>query len=122
MVLHHFADGAYFPRGGSGAFRDAIRNVATQAGATFRTETEVAHIGIEGDRVHAVRLTNGAQIEADAVVAAIDPRHVFGLGESEKPVELKVSWCGRVTETIKIDKLNRYHVIEQTAKELADAR
>jgi len=78
MVLQHYKDGAYFPRGGSGAFRDAIQQVATQAGAIFRTEVEVQHIGMEGERVCSATLANGELIEADAVVAAIDPRHVFG--------------------------------------------
>jgi all-trans-retinol 13,14-reductase len=90
MVLYHFMDGAYFPLGGSGAFRDAIRDVATHAGAIFRTEAEVAHIGIEGDWVHTVKLTNGEQIEADAVVAAIDPRHVFGSLIAEDAVPEKL--------------------------------
>jgi phytoene desaturase len=78
MVLHHYMEGAYFPRGGSGKFRDAIQHVATQAGATFRTEAEVEHIELEGERVRAVILAGGERVEADAVVAAIDPRHVFG--------------------------------------------
>lgn len=78
MVLHHYLEGAHFPRGGSGKFRDAILHVATQAGATFRTEAEVEHIEVEGERVRSVTLCNGERIEADAVVAAIDPRYVFG--------------------------------------------
>lgn len=77
-VLHHYMDGASFPRGGSGTLRDAVHHVATQGGATFRTSAEVEHIEVEGERVVSVRLAGGECIEADAVVAAIDPRHVFG--------------------------------------------
>lgn len=76
-ILHHYMDGAYFPRGGSGALRDAVQHVANKAGATFRTGAKVEHIEVEGERVRAVRLGSGERIEADAVVAAIDPRHVF---------------------------------------------
>ena len=77
-VLYGYMDGASFPRGGSGTLRDAIQHVATQGGATFRTSAEVEHIELEGERVRGVRLKGGERIEADAVVAAVDPRHVFG--------------------------------------------
>jgi phytoene dehydrogenase-like protein len=76
-VLNHYIDGAYFPRGGSGSLRDAVQHVATQGGATFRTSAEVEHIEVEGGRVRGVRLASGERIGAEAVVAAIDPRHVF---------------------------------------------
>ncbi len=77
-ILYGYMDGAHYPRGGSGPLRDAIQHVATNGGATFRTSAEVEEIQIEGERVIGVRLAGGEQIEADAVVAAIDPRHVFG--------------------------------------------
>jgi len=77
-ILQGYMDGAHYPRGGSGRLRDAIQHVATKGGATFRTSAEVEQIQVEGERVVGVRLADGEQIEADAVVAAIDPRHVFG--------------------------------------------
>jgi all-trans-retinol 13,14-reductase len=40
--------------------------------------------------VHTVKLTTGEQIEADAVVAAIDPRHVFGALIAEDAVPEKL--------------------------------
>lgn len=76
-ILNHYMDGAYFPRGGSGSLRDAVQHVATQGGAIFRTSAEVEHIEVEAGRVRCVRLAGGERIEAEAVVAAIDPRHVF---------------------------------------------
>ncbi len=77
-LITHYIDGAYFPRGGSGPLRDAIQHVATKGGAVFRTGAEVGRIEVEGGRVRGVTLKDGDYIEADAVVAAIDPRHVFG--------------------------------------------
>jgi phytoene desaturase len=76
-VVDHKLEGGYFPRGGSGTLRDAIQRIATEEGATFRTTAAVEQIDADGDRVRGVRLASGEQIEADAVVAAIDPRHVF---------------------------------------------
>ena len=77
-VVLHYMDGAYFPRGGSGKLRDAVQHVASQGGAVFRTGAEVEGIEVRGERVCGVRLADGEQIETDAVVAAIDPRLVFG--------------------------------------------
>lgn len=90
-VIAHYLEGAYFPRGGSGELRDAIRAVAEGNGATFRTGAEVAHLGLVNGRVRSVELTSGERVEADAVVAAIDPRHVFGglLGEEALPRKLR---------------------------------
>lgn len=77
-IIAHYLDGAYFPRGGSGALRDALQGVATRGGATFRTDAEVMRIAVAQGRVRGVVLKGGETIEADAIVAAIDPRHVFG--------------------------------------------
>ena len=89
-VLYHYMQGASFPRGGSGTLRDAVQHVATQGGATFRTSAEVEHIEVEGERVIGVRLRGGERIEADAVVAAVDPRHVFGRFIPENAVPKKL--------------------------------
>ena len=78
LVLDHYLDGAHFPRGGSGALRDALQAVATAAGASFRTGARVASLDVASGRVQQVRLATGEVLQADAVVAAVDPRHVFG--------------------------------------------
>ncbi len=93
-LLEHYMDGAYFPRGGSGNLRDAIQHVATEAGATFRTSSEVQQIEVEAERVCGVRLADGERIDADAVVAAIDPRHVFASLLAQEKVPHKL--LGRV--------------------------
>lgn len=78
LVIDHYLDGAYYPRGGSGVLRDALQQAATAAGASFRTGATVSGISVAGGRVQLVTLASGEALAADAVVAAIDPRHVFG--------------------------------------------
>lgn len=78
LVIDHYLDGAHFPRGGSGALRDALQQVATAGGAAFRTDARVTRIEVSDGRAHRVGLATGETLEADAVVAAIDPRLVFG--------------------------------------------
>lgn len=80
-VISHYILGGWFPRGGSGALRDALVEAAEGQGAEFRASTEVT--GIEaspnvGEGVRAVVTSQGERIEVDGVVAAIDPRHVYG--------------------------------------------
>lgn len=77
-VIDHYLDGASYPRGGSGALRDALRGAATAAGAAFRTAARVDRIEVSDGRARRVTLATGETLEADAIVAAIDPRHVFG--------------------------------------------
>lgn len=77
-IIDHYLDGAYFPRGGSGALRDALQGVATKGGATFRSNAEVERIDLVDGHARGVVLRGGETIAADAIIAAIDPRHVFG--------------------------------------------
>jgi phytoene dehydrogenase-like protein len=70
-VLEHYLDGGFFPRGGAGALRDALVDVARQHGATFRTDAEVVEILLRGSRVAGVRLASGERLDADVVVGAV---------------------------------------------------
>jgi len=74
----HFAEGSFFPRGGSGALRDALVNSAQEHGAVFRRRAEVTKIHVERGAVRAVELANGERIDADVVVSAIDPTLTYG--------------------------------------------
>lgn len=77
-LLAHYLDGSFYPRAGSGALRDAIVDSATRSGATFRTGADVAEILVGRSAVKGVRLTSGETLEADVVIAAIDPTITFG--------------------------------------------
>jgi all-trans-retinol 13,14-reductase len=76
--MAHYADGAFFPRGGPGALRDALQAAAESQGASFLSDTDVTGIVVEHGRVVGVRTANGEVEAADVVVADVDPRHVFG--------------------------------------------
>lgn len=77
-VLDHYLDGAFFPRGGSGALRDALVGSAEQHGARFRTLANVSEILVRDGAVTGVRLEDGERIEADIVVSDADPTITFG--------------------------------------------
>jgi len=74
----HFADGSFFPRGGSGALRDALVDAARTHGAVFRRGAEVTKIHVKRGKVCAVELASGETIEADVVVSAVDPTITYG--------------------------------------------
>jgi phytoene desaturase len=64
--------GVYFPRGGVGAVAEAMAAAATEAGATVQYGTGAAWLERSGDRVSAVRTTQGERIPCDAVVLTPD--------------------------------------------------
>ena len=65
------------PRGGMGAVTSALGVAAERNGVSIRTASRVKCIQIDGDRIHGVKLDNGEQIAAAAVVSNADPRTTF---------------------------------------------
>ncbi len=65
------------PRGGSGALTDAIRASFEAAGGRVRCGARVAQLPVERGRVRGVRLDDGTEVSATAVVAACDPHRVY---------------------------------------------
>lgn len=76
-LLAHYADGAFFPRGGSATLRDAFVDRARTLGVEIRTEAKVVKLHANARRVVAVELEGGERIEADYVVSDVDPRVTF---------------------------------------------
>lgn len=66
--------GCALPRGGMGAVTAAIAAAARAAGAELRTAARVAAIEVEQGRVCGVRLADGTQLAASAVVSNADPK------------------------------------------------
>jgi phytoene dehydrogenase-like protein len=62
------------PIGGTGALPAALRRVLEAAGGQVRTSAVVEELLVRGGRVTGVRLTNGEELMARAVVAGCDPR------------------------------------------------
>lgn len=71
------ASGLSQPKGGLGAFCDALAKAAAALGATIRTGTPVASIRIEGDRAVGVVLESGESIDAGSVISSADPKTTF---------------------------------------------
>lgn len=66
-----------FPRGGAGAISTALAGAAQTAGVEIRTATAVSHVVVRDERARGVALDGGEEIEARAVVSAVDPKRTF---------------------------------------------
>lgn len=96
-LFTHYGDGAFFPRGGSAAFRDALVAAAERHGARFRARAAVERILTRNGRAVGVALAGGEVIEADAVVSDADP--VLTFGQLLDPAALPASLRQRVRAT-----------------------
>lgn len=77
-LFAHYIEGAYFPRGGSRALRDALLDRARAGGADFRRNTEVREIVVRDGEAVAVRTQEGEEIAADVVISAVSPALTLG--------------------------------------------
>jgi phytoene dehydrogenase-like protein len=68
---------AAFPRGGLGSFTRALAESAKQAGVEIRTDAQVQLIRIKDGAVTGVVLSNGEEIDAEAVASGVDPKRTF---------------------------------------------
>jgi phytoene dehydrogenase-like protein len=64
-------------RGGPGAVTQALATIAARAGAEVRTGARVLRIKVRDGRARGVVLDTGEEIDADAVVAALDPKRTL---------------------------------------------
>ncbi len=65
------------PRGGSGMVPATTAAALLAAGGEVRTSARVARVLVEGERIRGVVLDGGAEIGAEVVVVACDPRDLF---------------------------------------------
>ncbi|WP_190817422.1 phytoene desaturase family protein [Saccharopolyspora pogona] len=65
-------NGVWFPRGGMHEVPTALSDAAAGAGVEFRYNAEVTELERRGDRIAAVRTSDGARIAADAFVLTPD--------------------------------------------------
>jgi phytoene dehydrogenase-like protein len=68
---------ATIARGGPGALAEALAGAARGFGAEIRTGTEVVRVLTRGHRVVGVALADGQELQARAVVTAIDPKRTL---------------------------------------------
>lgn len=64
-------------KGGPGALTRALADAAREAGATIRADAPVEQIIVRNGRAAGVRLTDGSEIPAQAVVSSADPHRTF---------------------------------------------
>ena len=79
--LIHFLErrwGIHFAMGGTGALVQAYRELMEELGITIKLNTTVDKILVEDRQARGVRLESGAEIEADVVVANVDPKYLYG--------------------------------------------
>ena len=72
------ADGTWaYVRGGMGSVTQALSAAAARAGAVVRTEAGVASVLVDEGRAVGVRLEDGEELRADAVLSNADPLRTF---------------------------------------------
>lgn len=69
--------GSRYVKGGPGAIAAALASAAQQAGAEIATGAGVSRLLVRDERTRGVALADGREIEARAVVSAVDPRQTF---------------------------------------------
>jgi len=77
MIVNYWRDGAYYPRGGTQAFADAIAARFVASGGDLLVSTVVRDLLVNGERLAGVRLADGREIAADTVVSNVDPAQTF---------------------------------------------
>ena len=76
MVWNHFFNGAYYPKGGSGAFRDAFVNSLQNHGAVLKNRSRVLSIDRQGNEFF-VNTESEEQYIARVVISNADPVTTF---------------------------------------------
>ncbi|WP_249171866.1 NAD(P)/FAD-dependent oxidoreductase [Erythrobacter sp. JK5] len=73
LIAHVEARGVWLIDGGISALAEALQGLAERAGVRFRTGVAVSQILTGPEGANGVRLANGDQIAADAVICNADP-------------------------------------------------
>jgi phytoene dehydrogenase-like protein len=74
---HLGAASARFVKGGPGALAVALGKAAERAGVVTRTGVRVRRVLVRDERARGVVLEDGTEIDASAVVSAVDPKRTF---------------------------------------------
>lgn len=78
VIAHvELTGGVWYPHGGIYAIAQALLRLATELGVEIRTSQPVAAITVANQRATGVRLTDGAEIVAAAVIANVDVATVY---------------------------------------------
>jgi phytoene dehydrogenase-like protein len=95
-VHEHYVEGGWYPRGGGAAIPRAFLRALKRAKGSFRTRARVEKILVErrGGRARAVgvRLADGEEIRAGAVVSNADPEVTFGRLVGREHLSFRTRW------------------------------
>ena len=92
VVMRHFLGGSRYPAGGAATFARALAPVIERAGGEVRVSCPVAAVLLERGRAVGVRLADGAEARAGAVVSAAGARNTV---ERLLPAQVRESGWGR---------------------------
>ena len=76
-MLAHYADGAYYPRGGAKSIPRALIRALRRHGGTIRLRARVSRILTERGRVAGVEMASGERIYARHVISNADPHVTY---------------------------------------------
>lgn len=77
MLVNYLKDGAYYPKGGTQKFADAITKRFTELGGQLLLSSKVEKILFNNKVATGVKLDDGREIQADAIVSNIDAKQTF---------------------------------------------
>ena len=89
MVLDYYLSGAYYPKGGSGALRDAFLDALQVHGAEMKTHSRVSRIDKRGDEF-LVATESGKEYSARVVISDADPAITLGRLANPQIVPIKI--------------------------------
>jgi phytoene dehydrogenase-like protein len=77
MLVSYWRDGAFYPRGSTQAFSDALAKSVLDAGGHVLLKTRVVEVLVDRGRAAGVRVEDGRAIRAGIVVSNVDARQLF---------------------------------------------
>jgi len=89
LVLDHYLQGAYYPKGGSGAFRDAFVDALKDQGVQAKKLARVVEIEKESDGF-TIKIESGEQYTATSVISNADPALTLGRLVNPKIIPSKI--------------------------------
>lgn len=76
-TIAHYANGAYYPRGGAKSIPRAMIRALRRHGGAIRLRARVTRILVEGGRVAGVEMANGERMYAHHVISNADPHITY---------------------------------------------
>jgi phytoene dehydrogenase-like protein len=76
-LFGYYFRGGYYPKGGSGAFSEALADAIRQRGGTVRLKTPVRQIAVENGAACGIELATGEHIAADCIISNADLKRTF---------------------------------------------